>query len=404
MNQYRSSSSFSSVEVVSQCDDLVNEILLRLPLHSVFKFKCVSKTWNRLISDPIFCINYQSQRKNSPPPLLGFFRVTLTNDQSILKLSFLRNCKERKVTKLDYIENYLVIDSSPEGLILCNLETFQGFNYFVCNPIRNQWFALPTPNNGHGLSFVNLSCEECSKDGVVHFKVIAAFFEKEEPATYDRLHIETFSSRTGEWSESFLTSPSEFSLGKSYGGQSIDGIFYWKVGGHFIAYDPNMGENRLWLIRLPARCTKKEHQPFMNFILGQSPDGCVRFAIDDRDQFIVWDLKKKLSSYSLCHTIPSSEWMLKEVVGYKMLNIINYRATGGDPYIRQLKKYPSLNAFHPRNSKLVYLRRGSVIFCYDFETRRVERIQYHGKGTVMANDRLDPYFEPPWRPSLPRLR
>ncbi|XP_059631645.1 F-box protein At5g03970-like [Cornus florida] len=395
-----SSSCFSSVEVVSHCDDLVNEILLRLPLHSVFKFKCVSKTWNRLISGPIFCVNYQSHRKNSLSPLLGFFRGTLANDRSTLQLSFLPNCKERKVTNLDYIENYLVRESSPEGLIFCSLK-FVPRLYYVCNPVKNQWFALPTPNNGHDPSFVNLSCEECSKDGVVHFKVIAAFFEKEEPATYDRIHIEAFSSRTGKWSESFLTSPSEFSRRKSNGGRSIDGIFYWRVSGHFAAYDPNMGENRLWLIRFPDRCCKREQS--MKFILGQSPDGCLRFAIDEEDQFRVWVLKKKLSSYSLCHTVPSSEWTLKEVVGYKKLNLINYNATSRNPYIRRLKKYPRLDSFHPRNSKLVYIRRGSVMFCYDFETRRVERIQYHVNGTVMANDRLVPYFDPPWRPSLPPL-
>ncbi|XP_059629714.1 F-box protein At5g03970-like [Cornus florida] len=288
----------------------------------------------------------------------------------------------------------------PIGPPQCRLERYTVFKYYVCNPVTNQWFALPEPR--HAPSSAGLSFEECSSkdgDGVVHFKVTLAIMEAIVGGTYDRLHIETFSSRTGEWSESFLTCPSEFSyeVEESYVCHSVDGMLYWKVSGQLAAYDPNMGETRIWLIELPPLCCKERKRGFfMDYILGHSSssDGCLlRFALNEKLMIKVWELKKKLSSYSLSRIIPSSEWLLKEVVSHKNLGIGN-SLPHIPPQIR-------LIAFHPRNAKLLYLRRGSMVFCYDFRTRRLEPIQYHGNGTVSAKDRLVPYFQPPWRPSLP---
>ncbi|XP_059661071.1 F-box protein At5g03970-like [Cornus florida] len=391
----------SSVEVVSYCDDLVTEILLRLPLDSVFKFKCVSKTWNRLMSDPIFRAKYISRAKNSLLPLLGFFRVTVDQqDRTTPKLSFLPNCKERKFTNLDCIENYGLTQGSPQGLMLCWSQQKRSriYNDYVWEPVRNQWFPIPEePKKGNDFEDWHFSdglyCEECSKDGVVHFKVIRAMLHR---ASHHILTIKSFSSRTGNWTQSFLTSPSEFSLGhQRYKGRSVGGIFYWKVCGHFAAYHPE-NENRMWLIKLPHR---SEREGYMDFILGQSPDGCLRFALNEKHQFRMWDLKKRLSSYSLFESVASSEWKLKEVVSFKKFRLINYKATGHDPYTVRLNKYPTLMAFHPANSKLVYLRLGGRVFCYDFDTRILEPIQY--PGIVLIYDGLIPYFQPPWLPSLP---
>ncbi|XP_059630924.1 F-box protein At5g03970-like [Cornus florida] len=383
---------FSSVEAVSHCDELVNEILIRLPLDAVCKFKCVSKKWNSLISHPLFCSNYLSQRKNSLLPLLGFFRVSCSAEIKF-KFSFLQNCKEKKFTSLDLCEDYLLGSVSPEGLILWRSKGNMVLKFYVCNPVTNQWLTLPEPR--HAPSSQAFSCEECSSkdgDGVVHFKVTLAIIEKRVGATYDGLHLETFSSRTGEWSESFITSPSEFSddLDESCECHSVGGILYWKVSsGYLAAYDPNMGENRLWLIELPPPCLKKRRGFSVEYVLGQasSRDGCLlRFAINVKEKSMikVLELKKKLSSYSLSHIIPSSEWVLKEEVSLKKLGIGNCCR---------------LMVFHPRDAKLVYLKQGRLVFCYDFETRRLEAVEYH--GTALPNEGLIPYFQPPWRPSLP---
>ncbi|KAF8722243.1 hypothetical protein HU200_022551 [Digitaria exilis] len=47
-------------------DDLIVEILSRLPVKSICRFKCVSRHWRGLISDP-------AHRKKLPQTLSGFF-------------------------------------------------------------------------------------------------------------------------------------------------------------------------------------------------------------------------------------------------------------------------------------------------------------------------------------------
>ncbi|PON51067.1 F-box domain containing protein, partial [Parasponia andersonii] len=60
-----------SAETVACNDDLLDEILIRLPIKSLIRFKSVSKHWLSLISAPKFAL-----RRNpnpSPSPASGLF-------------------------------------------------------------------------------------------------------------------------------------------------------------------------------------------------------------------------------------------------------------------------------------------------------------------------------------------
>ncbi|XP_039049188.1 F-box protein At2g40925-like [Hibiscus syriacus] len=47
-----------SAEEIGNNHDLLTQLLLRLPTKSLLKFKCVSKQWLSLISDPQFCLSH----------------------------------------------------------------------------------------------------------------------------------------------------------------------------------------------------------------------------------------------------------------------------------------------------------------------------------------------------------
>ncbi|KAM3205369.1 F-box protein like [Capsicum annuum] len=47
-------------------DDIIMEILYRLPIRDLVQFKCVSKLWNALISDPYFVNKHLDRAKNDP--------------------------------------------------------------------------------------------------------------------------------------------------------------------------------------------------------------------------------------------------------------------------------------------------------------------------------------------------
>src|SRR5262245_22913907 len=62
-------------------DDLIILILLRYcSLKFIFRFKCVSKRWDRYLSGPLFrdaYISFSQKKSQVPtePPLLGFLRM-----------------------------------------------------------------------------------------------------------------------------------------------------------------------------------------------------------------------------------------------------------------------------------------------------------------------------------------
>ncbi|KAL3514188.1 hypothetical protein ACH5RR_026905 [Cinchona calisaya] len=66
-------------------DDLIILILIRCPLKSNFRFKCVCKSWNRHLLGSFFRDSYISFRKKSqiPAPLLGFLRFRHEEPSSI---------------------------------------------------------------------------------------------------------------------------------------------------------------------------------------------------------------------------------------------------------------------------------------------------------------------------------
>ena len=54
----------TSTDLASQ-EDILTEILLRLPIRSLLRSKCVSKDWRSLISDPRF-VKLRKTTHNSP--------------------------------------------------------------------------------------------------------------------------------------------------------------------------------------------------------------------------------------------------------------------------------------------------------------------------------------------------
>ncbi|PUZ72519.1 LOW QUALITY PROTEIN: hypothetical protein GQ55_2G400100 [Panicum hallii var. hallii] len=100
-------------------DDLVVEILSRLPARSLCRFKCVSRSWRALISDRV------DTALSFLPPSGGAIEL---------------------------------LDSCCNGLLLllCSREPGSPLPpfYVVCNPVTPEWVALPQPSHTPGTSQV----------------------------------------------------------------------------------------------------------------------------------------------------------------------------------------------------------------------------------------------------------
>ncbi|KAJ0098327.1 hypothetical protein Patl1_20704 [Pistacia atlantica] len=139
----------SSAEEIANNDDLLIELLIRLPFKSLLIFNSVSKHWLSLISDPDF-----SDRSLIPRPTSDLFLCNI--DHSEYDFIILNSSSSRKPLQLltlgDDSSKIMVLHSCI-GLLLCcslkvkefsrylNLKYFD--NYHVFNPTAKQYTMLP---------------------------------------------------------------------------------------------------------------------------------------------------------------------------------------------------------------------------------------------------------------------
>ncbi|KAL0372686.1 UNVERIFIED_CONTAM: F-box/kelch-repeat protein [Sesamum calycinum] len=127
-------------------DDAIAEILARLPIKSLSRFKCVSNSWNHLISHPSF-LNLRALRKRSTRELRliyvehgkntdGRIRITATDTEGKLinQFSLPGNSMKNSVDRL-----------YPTRFDLVCFHNYRG-EIWLCNPATRQILALPYPS------------------------------------------------------------------------------------------------------------------------------------------------------------------------------------------------------------------------------------------------------------------
>nr|XP_020191759.3 F-box protein At5g07610-like [Aegilops tauschii subsp. strangulata] len=128
-------------------DDLLIEILSRIPLRSVCHLKCVSKDWLSLIDHP-------DHRRKLPQTLAGFFYTRSDNaelpmETEVRLTSVLgKNCPPID-TLFAFLPSHRRIDllDCCNGLLLSRWYDVSAlgdeFCYIVCSPAMKEWVSLP---------------------------------------------------------------------------------------------------------------------------------------------------------------------------------------------------------------------------------------------------------------------
>ncbi|KAF7811483.1 cell division cycle protein 48-like protein [Senna tora] len=199
----------SSASIVADNDDLLFEILLRLPIPSLLKFKSVSKHWLSLISNPQF-----SRRRI---PFLIFPTCSISRkfprynfvDFNPNPLNPNPNPNPNPINiapfpgpfeKLAYIKSAISVDvlQSCNGLVLCRSDYRVEIHYYVCNPTTKQYSVLPPLKKCSGLlNFVSGVCLAFDPSKSPHYKVVCVRFCG---LSYQyHYQIEIYSSENGLW-------------------------------------------------------------------------------------------------------------------------------------------------------------------------------------------------------------
>ncbi|CAM0884513.1 unnamed protein product [Alopecurus aequalis] len=177
-------------------DDLLVEILSRVPYRSLCRFKCVSQSWLALCSDP-------DLRKRSPQSLSGFFCFAREDEHQDLRflnlsgkgqplvdpnLPFLRGIWDGGVRVLDCCNS----------LLLCFCWKSSSINeadadYVVCNPATEKWSVLPPTKELHTKNIIRLGFDPTVPSRFVVFVLV------QDPHDEEITGVEIFSSETGRW-------------------------------------------------------------------------------------------------------------------------------------------------------------------------------------------------------------
>ncbi|KAJ1263761.1 hypothetical protein BS78_09G211400 [Paspalum vaginatum] len=132
-------------------DDMIAEILARVPYRSLCRFKCVSRSWLVLCSD-------RGIRSRCPQTLSGFFYNFYRSGPSMRFVRTSERCAPIEDPLLSFLpashrDIYVHIVDTCNGLLLCDrglghsildpAPAPAGTRYFVCNPATGNWIDLP---------------------------------------------------------------------------------------------------------------------------------------------------------------------------------------------------------------------------------------------------------------------
>ncbi|KZV13782.1 F-box protein-like [Dorcoceras hygrometricum] len=218
--QLQSSQQTKSAEIAASIDYLLTEILLRLPIKSVIRFKLVSKHWFHLISDPSFC---QLLNPNRNPAVGLFLQLSTANfgeDHQYNGYEFVPFHPNKSTEFIkDHLPSGVRILQSCNGLMLCCslITANNGPEYFVYNPTTKKLSILPKPDQTNGISEtirgINLAFEPVK---AFHYKIVSVRSLESDSS----FKIIVYSSETHSWQEQShpFTSAASFDKGVYWNG------------------------------------------------------------------------------------------------------------------------------------------------------------------------------------------
>lgn len=119
-------------------DEVVLQILARLPVKSLFRSKTVCKLWYRLSSDKYFVQLYNELSVQNPMVLVEISEAS-DSKSSLICVDNLRGACE---LSLDFLKDRVRVRASCNGLLCCSSIPDKGV-YYVCNPMTREFRLLP---------------------------------------------------------------------------------------------------------------------------------------------------------------------------------------------------------------------------------------------------------------------
>ncbi|TVU46645.1 hypothetical protein EJB05_06192, partial [Eragrostis curvula] len=298
-------------------DDLIVESLCRVPYRSLCRFKCVSRSWLALCSDPDI-------RKKSPQTLSGFFCYARDRD-----------------------------DGCCSGLLLCSgwKSSCSGFDdYVVCNPATQKWTVLP--DTGEQPNVVHTFCLGFDPSMPSRFYVF--LFVRDSSRDLGRVKI--YSSETGAWISRQHEWGDSIRLKDDVVPVFFNGTLYAVTSGlSLITVDT---EGTTWRkIRMPHRSLRTRFEEVEVFI-AHSQGRLYATHIDFHEDNVlsVWQFEAD----------GNEQWSLKHTAS--ITRLLGRRKNGYNEYYQVISAHPE------RNLILLTGGMGDELLAFDLDNQEVRAI------------------------------
>ncbi|XP_021739888.1 F-box protein At5g49610-like isoform X1 [Chenopodium quinoa] len=119
-------------------DEVILQILSRLPIKSVFRFRAVCKYWYQLLSERYFVHLYNEMSVRSSMILVEITEIS-ESKSSLICVDYSKGVSE---FPLNFLKDRVKVRASCNGLLCCSSIPDKGV-FYLCNPVTREYKLLP---------------------------------------------------------------------------------------------------------------------------------------------------------------------------------------------------------------------------------------------------------------------
>ncbi|EFH48732.1 hypothetical protein ARALYDRAFT_911262 [Arabidopsis lyrata subsp. lyrata] len=253
-------------------EEMMINIIVRLPLQSIVRFKLVCREWKSLTESAFFNDLYQSISNSTSsnwPILHGSYRCTTSYLEEVqLNLprepwhgnshnwSFTSGVIRKYTQNNNKIKEIWVVACADGLVLLCLLDEDMTKRYYIGNPMLQQWIQLsPPPYLTQYHFFIDSGLVTRMHNGaLLSYKVIRVYSEARHLDVSRTWTFQIYSSEMGKWSVQHVSCPGDGVSQQTSNPVSLNGKLHWfhesrRIMVHdFFSHDDQVRE-----ICLPAR-------------------------------------------------------------------------------------------------------------------------------------------------------
>ncbi|KAJ0801406.1 putative F-box domain-containing protein [Helianthus annuus] len=269
-------------------DDLMCNVLSRLPVKTIIRYKCVCKKWRDLVSDSYF-VNLHLSRSREALMIFNYYKPFRPGNLLWVEIGHKALVQVKRLVLTEYCAHVSCYwrsqVGSVNGLICSAYKCGRGF--LIYNPVLEECMHVPSPPKEYETSSYGLGVSRAGEYKLIHI------FRRKISLDSDELYaveIEVYTLGTDKWR---ILGQTPFRL-KSIEGEVDNGIFmnshvYWIIHDQIYDFDLNTE----------------------TFELFPSPPGDSRASMK-----MLGVLKGRLSGVSWC-SLGLEVWVMKETSWYK---------------------------------------------------------------------------------------